>query len=115
MGVLYHDQVLVRVATRRVSRTFFVYCIHSSEVVHVFQVDVDLDNLLPGGPCSLQHGSEVSDALRLSHEVMSHGTMCWPQSTYGMLLNATFDDFAIRATWSLPTEKDQSGDFRGVL
>ena len=39
--------------------------VHGGEVVHIFEVNVDLHDLLPGRASSLQHVTQISNALRL--------------------------------------------------
>lgn len=39
--------------------------VHGGEVVHIFEVNVDLHDLLPGRASSLQNVTQVSNALRL--------------------------------------------------
>lgn len=110
------DAVRNRVTERKHRRTFLVDLIHGDEVVHVLEVDIDLDHLLPGGPGGLQHAAEVSNALRLGCKIPRHtSVLSIPLiETYGVLLDAAFDNLPISAVWGLTTQKDQSRDFGGM-
>lgn len=45
--------------------TLLVDLVHGSEIIHVLQIYIHLENFLPRRACSLEYVSEISNALRL--------------------------------------------------
>jgi len=74
----------------------FVDLVHGAKVVHVLQVHVDLDDLVPGRASCLEDIPEVVDALGC------------------VLLDAALDDFAVLAHRGLSTEEYQTRDLGGM-
>lgn len=90
--------------------TLLVDLVHRTKVVHVLEVHVDLDDLLPGRACSLEHVAEVSNALRLAVSRIDALAGRLSHDSYRVLLDAALDNFAVAADGGLSTEEDQARD-----
>jgi len=80
----------------RSRKELLVHLVHCREIVHVLEVDIALDDFLPGRACSLQDVAEVNDTLRR------------------MFLDSARDNISILVCWDLSAQEDQTRDLDGV-